>query len=107
MRNVLDAEGWTTLYLGPNLPVDSFIQAVERYRPHLVCVSATTPKTRSAFHKDCIALHTATQRMGAHLMIGGSATMQHGAGDIATDYVPASIADALRWIETQYGGRMS
>jgi len=102
VRNMLDAEGWTTYYLGANLPVDSFIQALERYTPDLVCVSATTPKAKFKFRKDCALLHAATRRAGATLLIGGAATMQGGASRIAADFIPKSVAETQLWIEAHY-----
>ncbi len=102
VRNMLDAEGWTTYYLGPNLPVESFIQALERYTPDLVCVSATTPKVKTQFRKDCALLHAAAHRMGAALLVGGAATMQGGASKIAADFIPKSVAETLLWTEAHY-----
>ena len=100
VRNLLDAEGWTTYYLGPNLPVNSFINAVDRYRPHLVCVSSTTPKSKFQFRKDCALLHAATSRIGSKLMIGGNAPFHVGKRKIAADCIPATFTEALQWIGT-------
>ncbi|MGE5314408.1 MAG: cobalamin-dependent protein [Acidobacteriota bacterium] len=98
VRNVLDAEGWTTVYLGANCPVESFIQAVGRYRPQLVCVSSTTPRTRLQFRRDCALLHEASRQAGAKLVVGGSATLQGGKSRIDAEYVAATLGDLLRWI---------
>jgi len=37
--------GWRVIYLGQNVPVDHLIAEVERLRPRLVCLSATTPES--------------------------------------------------------------
>jgi MerR family transcriptional regulator, light-induced transcriptional regulator len=101
VRNVLDAEGWNTIYLGTNLPVESFIQAVGRYRPQLVCVSSTTPKTKFLFRRDCQLLHEAARQWGAKFLVGGSATMQGGKSKIDADYIAESIGGLLGWLQAQ------
>jgi MerR family transcriptional regulator, light-induced transcriptional regulator len=101
VRNILDTEGWTTYYAGPNLPVGSFIQAIERYRPNLVCVSGTTPKTKFQFHRDCALVHEAARAVSAKFIVGGSAALHPGKSKIPADYVPSTIADTLAWMQAE------
>jgi excisionase family DNA binding protein len=107
VRNVLDAEGWTTFYIGPNLPVDSFIAAIERFSPDVVCVSATTPKSKFQFRRNCASLLAATHAAKAKLMIGGLATLHAGKNRIPADYIPGTITETLRWVETEFRPRQA
>lgn len=102
VRNVLEAEGWNTVFAGPNLPADSFAQAVARIRPQLVCVSTTTPKTKLHFRRDCSLLHEAAKQAGAKLAAGGCATMHENKSRIDADLAAATCAELLAWVRRSF-----
>jgi len=46
VANALEVNGWTTYYLGANVPTSSFVDAIVQYSPDVVCISSTIPKTQ-------------------------------------------------------------
>jgi MerR family transcriptional regulator, light-induced transcriptional regulator len=102
IRNVLEAEGWNTVFIGANLPVESFIQAVKRFRPQLVCISSTTPKTKLHFRRDCSLVHEAAKQVGAKLAAGGSATRQCGKNKVDADFIAGTTTELLGWVRAQF-----
>ncbi|MBX3118921.1 MAG: metalloregulator ArsR/SmtB family transcription factor [Fimbriimonadaceae bacterium] len=49
--DILRQHGWNTYFLGANVPQRSFLRAVERHRPNLVLISASTLGTEERVEK--------------------------------------------------------
>lgn len=97
VNNILEANGWTTYYLGTNLPLESFVDAVENYVPDIICVSTTTPKSQKHLLSQCRALRDTAQIINAKLIVGG------GIPDavkkkLPADHLPTSIADLMAYV---------
>jgi len=75
---VLAYEGWRVVVLGAATPVESFVSAIEKHRPDLVCVSATIVSDVVAFCTDCERLAHAAQANGAAVAYGGNGIAAHG-----------------------------
>ncbi|MGZ3700055.1 MAG: ATP-binding protein, partial [Bdellovibrionota bacterium] len=43
VADLLEMDGWETIYYGPNLPSEAICSAAEKVRPELVAISVTTP----------------------------------------------------------------
>jgi excisionase family DNA binding protein len=100
VNNALDANGWTTYYLGANLPTESFIDAIENYVPDIVCVSSMSPKSQRWLIEQCGALRETTQIIGAKLIVGGIAASDKLRKKMPADHVPTSIADVMTYVST-------
>ena len=100
VNNVLEANGWTTYYLGANLPVESFIDAIESYVPTIVCVSSMTPRSQKQLIEDCNALFDTTQIINAKLIVGGIAATDKLKRRISADHIPNSISELMEFVET-------
>ncbi len=100
VNNVLDAHGWTTYYLGANLPTESFVDAIEHYVPDVVMVSSMTPKSKRWLIEQCGLLRETSQIIGAKLIVGGIAASDTLKKKIPADFVPSSIADVMTYIES-------
>lgn len=98
VNNVLDAEGWTTYYLGANLPTESFIDAIENYVPDIVCVSSMTPKSQRWLIQQCGALRETTKIINGKLIVGGIAATEKLKKKVPADFVPSSIADVMTYV---------
>ena len=69
----LRRHGWRVIYLGQNVPAEHLIQEIERLRPELVCLSATTRETATG---DLLHVQEAIAQMSApkpRLVVGGYA----------------------------------
>ncbi|KAB2922996.1 MAG: helix-turn-helix domain-containing protein [Bacteroidetes bacterium] len=90
---VLEAGGWSTYYLGANVPTESFIDAVENYVPDLICVSSLTPRSKRWLVEQCGALRETALIIGAKLVVGGAAASDALKKKVPADFVPSSIAE--------------
>lgn len=63
--------GWRVLNLGPNTPVESFLQAVDRHKPRLVWLSITSLSPRPAFFDGYPRLFDAAEARGIPVALGG------------------------------------
>lgn len=100
INNILEAEGWTTFYLGTNLPRESFIDAIENYVPNIVCVSTMTPKSQKQLIEDCAALHETTEIINAKLIVGGIAAASPLKKKINADCIPNSISELITFVSS-------
>lgn len=100
VNNILEAEGWTTFYLGTNLPRDSFIDAIENYIPNLVCISTMTPRTQKQLIDDCAALHETTKIINGKLVVGGIAASSPLKKKISADCLPGSFSELMTFVNS-------
>jgi methanogenic corrinoid protein MtbC1 len=63
--------GWRTINLGPDTPAESFLQAMDRYRPHLVWLSITSLSPRPGFFDGYPRLFEAAESRGIRVALGG------------------------------------
>ena len=73
IRYVLEAEGWSVIYLGPYTPLFSFADAVAKFKPDLIAISATMSADLERSARDYETLHRVAQKQGAKIIIGGLA----------------------------------
>lgn len=97
VNNILEANGWTTYYLGTNLPLESFVDAVENYVPDIICVSTTTPKSQKHLLSQCRALRETAQIINAKLIVGGGIP-EAVKKKLPADHLPSSIADLMAYV---------
>jgi methanogenic corrinoid protein MtbC1 len=69
----LAAEGWRTINLGPDTPIESYVLAAERHRPKLVWLSISSASDASATERGVADLATSLARYGIELVVGGRA----------------------------------
>jgi methanogenic corrinoid protein MtbC1 len=73
IRYVLEAEGWSVIYLGPYTPLFSFADALSKFKPDLIAISATMSADLERSARDYETLHRVAQKHGAKIIIGGLA----------------------------------
>lgn len=98
--NILESNGWTTYFLGTNLPTESFVDAIEQYIPSIVCVSTTTPKSKKQLLQACSSLYDTTQIINAKLIVGGLAAGDAVKKKLTADHIPGSIAELMEYVNT-------
>jgi methanogenic corrinoid protein MtbC1 len=72
VAHLLAFVGFDVALLGAATPVESFVAAIERHKPNLVCVSATVVHDPVALTTDCRRLAHAARSHGSALVLGGS-----------------------------------
>jgi methanogenic corrinoid protein MtbC1 len=103
INNILESEGWTTYYLGANVPLDSLIDAIESLSPDLVCVSSTLPQKKGSFIKDCRAVAESARQHGARIMFGGRALQDARIRrQISASDSPASASEFISFLKSNY-----
>jgi excisionase family DNA binding protein len=93
MANQLISDGWKAFYIGSSLPVESFLSAINTYKPNLVCISSS--HITDDFAASCELIHFSTSNTGAKLMLGGQAF--EGSYNISADYIADSIGAGTKY----------
>jgi excisionase family DNA binding protein len=92
----LEASGLEVFNLGASTPFPALSEAVERFGPDLVCVSATVMVRLDRAVYDYAAFRKVARRAGATVVLGGAGF----AGDAVRRRLPADLhADSFRQLE--------
>ncbi|HYP27942.1 MAG TPA: B12-binding domain-containing protein [Blastocatellia bacterium] len=73
VRHILEMEGWRVICLGTHTPLFSFGDAINRFKPELVCISTTILYNLERVARDYSALHRTASKQGARIIVGGIA----------------------------------
>ena len=73
VRDVLESEGWDVIYLGAHTPLFSFAEAINRFKPQVVCISITMVDNIERAIRDYDALRRAAMKWKTKIIIGGAA----------------------------------
>ncbi|MCA1850607.1 MAG: B12-binding domain-containing protein, partial [Acidobacteria bacterium] len=68
---LLESEGWDVKNLGAHTPFFALTDAVEKYRPHLVCVSSTIHNALDRSAREYEQFQAAVRSCGARVVLGG------------------------------------
>ena len=94
---VLEARGWETVVLGASTPFYALAEAVGRFSPRLVCVSATVMNNLDRAAREYAEFRAAASRAGAAVALGGAGF----AGESLRRRFPADLyADNFVQLET-------
>lgn len=92
----LEEAGWEVVNLGASTPFFALTEAVERFRPRLVCVASTILEDLERAAREYGELRAATGRAGASVVLGGAGF----AGDQVRRRFPAELhADSFLHLE--------
>jgi excisionase family DNA binding protein len=73
VRDVLESEGWDVVYLGAHTPLFSFAEAINRFKPQVVCISITMVDNIERAIRDYETLRRAAMKWKTKIIIGGAA----------------------------------
>lgn len=93
----LEAVGWEVVNMGTAMPFYALAEAVDRFRPRLVCVAATMLHGLDRATREYHWLRKATQRAGASVVLGGAGW---AGGDVRRRFPAELHADSFRQLET-------
>jgi methanogenic corrinoid protein MtbC1 len=103
VMEVLEVEGWRVLSLGPNTPLFSFADAVRRFSPQLVCISATIVHDLERLRRDYGDFYHTVRQHGARIVIGGAAFADPQVREIFIhDYQAAGLTDFLDYLRREF-----
>lgn len=71
VADFFEMDGWDTYYLGANTPLQSIIETVEEYHPHIVALSAAMPFHRSILREFIEGIRKKDNNV--KIMVGGKA----------------------------------
>lgn len=74
---LLESEGWKVLNLGANTPFFALSDAVEKYKPELVCISSTTNLSRDRNAREYAQFQTLARSSQARIVLGGEGFRPH------------------------------
>lgn len=102
IASYLTVKGWKVINLGQNTPTRSLVEAIRRYKPSLVAVSALVVQHERKFLRDINqTVHKAARRSGAKLIVGGSEMRSKFGNRLKADLVSESMKDIKVFIQSQ------
>jgi len=100
VRYLLEAEGWTVIYLGPFTPLFTFTDAVNIIKPDLVCISATIVDDLERSSRDYEQLRRAASKHQTRVVIGGQAfNDQQARSRFRGAYHASTVYDLLEFVQ--------
>lgn len=103
VTEVLEVEGWRVLSLGPNTPLFSFADAVRRFAPQLVCISATIVHDLERLRRDYGDFYRTARQQGTRIVIGGAAFTDPQVREIFVhDYQASGLTDFLDYLRREF-----
>ncbi len=89
---VLQARGYEVIDLGVDVSASTFVDAVDQYKPDVLCLSALLTTTVSAMEKTIEDLGAARLRSRLNIVVGGAALNADIASTIGADgYAPTAM----------------
>ncbi len=85
VASMLEGAGFRVVDLGADVPADKFIEAVEKEKPNLLCMSALLTVTMPAMKTTIEALNQAGVREKVKVMVGGAPVTPEYAAEIGAD----------------------
>ena len=94
VNQYLTAEGWRTLFLGPQTPTDSLVFSINRNRPDLLVLTALVVEDEKRFiQRVNHEIVPALQKLGGRLAVGGAGIKRRFSGVLKADFLSDSILD--------------
>jgi MerR family transcriptional regulator, light-induced transcriptional regulator len=96
VRNALDSDGWNVVYLGAHTPLFSFAEAINRFKPQVVCISITMVDNIERAARDYEALRRAAMKWKTKIILGGAALKDDARGRFRGALYAETLHDLLR-----------
>jgi methanogenic corrinoid protein MtbC1 len=104
VRYLLEAEGWTVIYLGPFTPLFTFTDAINIIKPALVCISATIVADLERVTRDYEQMRRAAAKHQTRIVIGGQAFEDELArARFRGAYHASTVYDLLEYVQDGSG----
>ncbi|MBE3580806.1 MAG: histidine kinase [Thermoanaerobacteraceae bacterium] len=100
---MLEASGFEVIDLGVNVAPSSFVEAVVKYRPHVLCLSALLSSTRKAMAETIQALEEAGLRRKVKVVVGGTPLNADLAAKMGADGYAPDATSAVPFIKELIG----
>lgn len=103
--DLLDAEGWETVFLGPSVPAESLERMVRKRKPHVVALSASITPHLPQLRATIAALRVASGGDGAPLfLVGGRPFVEQAelAQAVGADLTARDAAEAVAAIVARF-----
>ena len=71
VTDLLEADGWDTLYLGANVPAEALLRTIEQQRPNLLVISATMSFHLGDVERLITLVRSCAGGQGLPIMVGG------------------------------------
>lgn len=100
---MLEASGFEVIDLGVNVAPSSFVEAVIKYRPHVLCLSALLSSTRKSMVETIKALEEAGLRQKVKVVVGGTPLNANIAAKMGADGYAPDATSAVPLIKELIG----
>ncbi len=102
--DLLDREGWETVYLGASVPAESLVQMARERRPQVVALSASIAPHLPQLRSMIAALRAALPDEPPLILVGGRPFLEAPelAATLGADLTAADAAAAVRLLRERF-----
>jgi len=94
--------GWRSVFLGPNMPLDSLAAAAETEKPRLVFLSASYLHDREKFRRDYLELHRRCRAVNVSIVLGGQAIDEPLRSELPWAFCGPTMGQLVEFVRTIY-----
>jgi len=105
VKIMLEGKGFEVYDLGTDVSPEEFVEAVKKYQPDLLGISALLTTTMSVMEKIIAKLEAENLREGLIVMIGGAPITDNFCKNIDADIYAANAAEAVNQAEEMLRGK--
>jgi excisionase family DNA binding protein len=95
---LLGSLGCTVLLLGANVPLQSFVHAINLHRPQIVIATSTTPKSQKHLINTLETLRETTKHIHGIFVAAGAAMFGKSQKKIQADIIPGSMKELKEFV---------
>jgi methanogenic corrinoid protein MtbC1 len=105
VKVMLDANGFSCLDMGRNVPTDQFVDSIARKEPKYVALSTLMSTTMVGMQEVLQGMAVSGLRAGRLVMVGGGPVNRGYAECIGADFYGKEARDAVGWVREWEGAR--
>jgi len=105
VATMLEAAGFEVIDLGVDVPAEKFVEAIEKYEPDVVALSALMTTTMLKQREVIKAIEKAGYRSRVKVVVGGAPTSEEWAREIGADGWAPDAVSAVELLKKLLGSR--
>lgn len=104
VKTMIEANGFTVIDKGRDVPVEDFVQTIVDDEPHFVAMSTLMTPTMKSMRRVMEGMKEEGVRKGKKVIIGGGPVDAEFASEIGADFYGDDENEAVKWLKGQERG---
>ena len=101
IKVMIEAHGYSSVDLGRDVPIDDFLEKIEKTRPDFIAISTLMTPTLRGVRDLVQQIREKDLLEGRKIMVGGGQVSQEFADEIGADFYGVDDRDTITWMNEQ------